>query len=144
MTLSYGRTLSRGPQTADSARAIPACAECCRWLGGATDALQAVVRWADAQRRQAAAVLRPPPRAAVLCGDGCGAAYCSEACRGNAWAAHHRLLCTGCGAAGAPMRATGNVIFMPPPPPHTHTQTPTPTPTHTPASPCLFYMETRE
>ena len=31
----------------------------------------------------------------LLCRAGCGARYCSEACRGAAWASGHRLLCVG-------------------------------------------------
>ena len=82
--------------------AAAVCAECCRWVGSAEDILEGVVRWAGARSAGARAGRLPEPAGAVRCDEGCGAIYCSEDCRRVAWGIHHRMLCTGCGAAGTP------------------------------------------
>lgn len=84
------------------------CAECCRWVGSPEAVLNGVIQWADATRKHgtgdqsAAAPLPPlsPAPGVVCCDDECGTVYCSEECRRVAWAIHHRMLCTGCGAGG--------------------------------------------
>ena len=89
-----------------ASRPIAACDECCRWTGSLAAMLQRVADWAAASSDGAGAPAAEGPPVgdggAVGCFDHCGAIYCGEACRKNAWQRHHRLLCTGCGEAGDP------------------------------------------
>ena len=81
---------------------VAVCVECCRWVGGGVDMLDRVIKWATGAT--AAARSLPAPDAAISCQEDCGAVYCSVECRSMAWKIHHRMLCTGCGAAATPDR----------------------------------------
>eukprot|EP01052_Picozoa_sp_SAG31_P022675 SAG31_NODE_1815_length_7210_cov_7.167628_10_plen_460_part_00 len=75
-----------------------ACDECCCWIGDVAAGLQRVIDWAELADGSDLA----GPSGAIGCFESCGSIYCSTQCRDYAWQRHHRLLCTGCGAAGDP------------------------------------------
>ena len=124
-------------QHSRNAALVRACAECCRVIGRVEDQLEAlasvrpsrelaaiVPEGAAAARGAALARAFPPlPRGFALplfasadeadiapvvpCAAGCGAEYCSAACRDDAARRYHVLLCPALGAAGAARGGAG-------------------------------------
>eukprot|EP01050_Picozoa_sp_SAG11_P031166 SAG11_NODE_9563_length_900_cov_1.313358_1_plen_233_part_00 len=99
----------------ENLRLLPACGECSCWLGTTAEMLESIawaIQSADEKPASATPLGSPPelPKGAVACPGACGVAYCSAECQRNSWAAHHRLLCTGCGNSAPEKLSKGQQI----------------------------------